>query len=182
MKKTVVILAILAAATLARGQATALNGTFRVWPQLTHSKAIGTGLVTETIDTIVVQAITFGTNANQMSKWASKAGTLTNGESVTFSLLGGVSNAFGDALTFDRVNWLSVSAPTGNVSALAVGDAASNPFVGWASGTATVRPGGIVCAFAPDATGYPVNAGTNAIKIANTGTNTETYYLYIGGR
>lgn len=185
MKAIVAGILILASIGAAYGQATAFSGTVMVWPQLKHVKSNGNAVVTEDIGMIVSQAIAFGTNANQMNKWASRAGTLTNSEAVTFGLQGGISNAFGDALTFSRVNFLAVVAPTGNVGNLTIGDAAANPFTGWIGGTnqtVSVRPGGAFVAFAPDATGYAVDTNSVNLKVANSSTNAATYQLYIGGK
>lgn len=184
MKRTVAI-ALFAAVISAHGQASGIGGTVRVWPQLTHVKSNGAAVVSESIGQIVEQAVTFGTNANQMNKWASRTVSLTNGEAVTYSLLGGISNAFGDALTFSRVNWISISAPSANANDITVGGASEDPFVGWIGGTAptaTVRPGGIVMAFSPDATGYPVATNSCQLRILNAGTNVVTFNLYVGGK
>lgn len=185
MKRIAAAVMFMAAAVAAHGQASGLSGTVRVWPQLTHVKYNGAAMVSESIGQIIEQAVTFGTNANQMNKWASRTASLTNGEAATFSLLGGISNAFGDALTFGRVNWISISAPAANGNDLTVGGASADPFTGWIGGaapTATVRPGGIVAAFSPDATGYAVATNNHQLKILNAGTNTVTFNLYIGGK
>lgn len=160
-----------------------ISGTVRVWPQIVHTKSNGVAVASETIGQIVEQAISYGTNANQMTKWASRTGTLTNGDSATFTLLA-LTNAFGDALSFSRVNWLAIVSPTGNTAAIEVGNATSDPFVGWLGGTnpiASIMPGGSIIAFAPSSAGYAVSTNCYALKIANAGTNSATYNLYVGG-
>lgn len=176
----VAVLAVLALCVCAFGQ---ISGTVRVWPQIVHTKSNGVAVAVETVGQIVEQAVAYGTNANQMTKWASRTGTLTNGEAATFTLLA-LTNAFGDALAFSRVNWLAVVAPTSNLAAIEVGNAAADPFVGWIGGTtptASVLPGGCLVAFAPSATGYAVATNNHALRIANGSTNAASYYLYVGG-
>lgn len=182
MKKAFVAAMILAACASALGQSTAFSGTLHVWPQLTHSKSNGMAVVSETVGQIIEQSIALGTNANQMTKWASKSGSLTNGQAVTFSLLGGISNSFGDALTFGRVNWLALASGSTYGQSLSLGGAASDPFVGWVTGTAPlaiVRANGIAAFFAPDATGYAVATNSHNVKIANL--TTEPNALFAAG-
>lgn len=160
-----------------------ISGTVRVWPQIVHTKSNGVAVAVETIGQIIEREVSYGTNANQMTKWASRTGTLTNGEATTFTLLA-FTNALGDALAFSRVNWLAVVAPTSNLAAVEVGNAASDPFVGWLGGTtptASVLPGGCIVAFAPSAAGYAVATNNHALRIYNTGTNAASYFLYVGG-
>lgn len=179
------VLAAVVAATCAASAFSQISGTVRVWPQIVHTKSNGVAVAVETVGQIIEQAVVYGTNANQMTKWASRTVSLTNGEAVTYSLLGGISNAFGDALTFSRVNWISISAPSANANDITVGGASADPFVGWIGGTAptaTVRPGGIVMAYSPDATGYLVETNNYQLKILNAGTNAVTFNLYIGGK
>lgn len=183
MKWKIFVVAVLASAwawSVAFGQ---ISGTVRVWPQIVHTKSNGVAVAVETVGQIVEQAVVYGKNANQMTKWASRTGSLTNSEETTFTLLA-LTNAFGDALAFSRVNWLAVVAPTSNVDAVEVGNATADPFVGWLGGTtptASVLPGGCLVSFAPSATGYTVATNNHALRIANTGTNAASYYLYVGG-
>lgn len=185
MKNTISILAILCAASCAYGQATVLNGTITLDPKLTHSKVSGGARVTENTEKILTRDITFGTNANQMSKWAARTVALTNSQAATFSLLGGVSNNFGDALTFSRVNFLSVVAATGNTASVTVGGADANTFAPMfnadAASQASAMPGGAVLFFAPSASGYAVETNAFNLKLLNGGTNAATVVLYIGG-
>lgn len=185
MKKAIFAALILAAGGLAEAASTAFSGTLFVWPQWVNSKTVGSAVVSETLGKIVENTHTFGTNSMQMNAFVRYAGTLTNGEARTFNLQGGVSNSFGDAVNFRRVNFLAVKGATNNAAEITVGDAAANPFVGWIGGTnptATVRVGGMVMAYAPDATGYAVATNSNSLKIQNATTNALLgYELYIGG-
>jgi len=185
MKKAILAALVLTAGGLAHGASTAFSGTFILWPQWVNSKTAGSAVVSETIGQIYNQAHTFGTNAAQMNAFVRYAGSLTNGEERTFNLQGGVSNSFGDAVTFKRVNFLAIKGVTNNAGEITVGDAAANPFTGWIGGTnptVSVGVGGMVMAYSPDATGYAVATNSNSLKIQNATTNASLgYELYIGG-
>lgn len=80
MKWKIFVVAVLASAwawSVAFGQ---ISGTVRVWPQIVHTKSNGVAVAVETVGQIVEQAVVYGTNANQMTKWASRTGSLTNSE------------------------------------------------------------------------------------------------------
>lgn len=190
MKKTLIVLAILASAGSAYAQATGFGVQLFIWPQWTHSKtnAVSGSTVTETIGQIINTTHTFGTNgtvlAPQMTALVRQSGTLTNGASVTLNL-SSIANSFGDTVAFASVQFLAVKSQsqTNNTDALIIGNAASNQFAAWA-GSATdavkVYPGGIFVAYAPS-TGYAVSTNPY-LKIANSGTNSLIYEAHIAGK
>jgi hypothetical protein len=181
MKKHISI-ALIAAAFAAAAASIEFEGTLRLDPQWTNTKTDGASVVRETFSKIIFAAHTTGTNANEMTSLARSSGTLTNSASVTLSLLGGVSNAFGDPITFTRVNFFCITADAANVDSLQIGGAAATPFEAWCgpNGRAVLRPGGTILYHAPDIIGYAV--GTNgSLRISNTGTNSAAYSVYIGG-
>jgi hypothetical protein len=191
MKKSILILAVWLAAGAAFGQATGLSGTMFVWPNWTHSKtsAVSGAVVTETLGKLIESPVAFGTNgtvsAPQMSKLARSSGTLTNSASVTLDLQA-IANSFGDTLTFTSVQFLAVKsqAQTNFTDALVVGNAASNQFASWAGAvdeTVRVLPGGIFVAYAP-ALGYATASTNGLLKIANSGTNSLVYEIFIAGK
>ena len=182
MKKQLSTALLLAAAIMAAAATIEFEGTLRLDPQWTHTKTDGASVVRETYDRIIYSGHTTGTNANQMTSLARSSGVLTNSASVTLSLLGGVDNAFGDPITFTRVNFLCLTADAANVDPLHIGGAAATPFESWCgtNGLAVLRPGGTILYHAPDITGYAVGTNGN-LKILNTGTNSVSYSIYIGG-
>lgn len=181
MKKWIAILAMAAATAAAQDS---LTGVFYVSPQLTMTKTNGASTLTEAVGRILSQSTSYGTNgtitAPQMNAWASEAGTLTNGEERVFSCAA-LTNGFGEALNLWRVNVLIVhSSSTNNVDALSIGGASDHLAVfGDTNQTATVRPGGVFVATAPDAAGI-VSTG-KVVRLANTGTNDLSFVVYIGG-
>jgi hypothetical protein len=181
--RTLLIAGLIIASASAHAQTT-FTGTLKLTPDWMHIKTEGASTVIETFASIIDAAHTTGTNANQMTSFVRIVGTLTNGASVVHNLSGGVTNSFGDAVTFRRVNFLTATAPTSNVSKVMMGGAATDTFSAWTAATndtAALMPGGAVMLRAPDATGYAVATNACNLKLVNTGTNSVGYALYIGG-
>ena len=174
-----VTVAVLSLSALA---AETFNGNLLVRPQWTHELA-GVTTAKETFSTLFNWDFTSGTTTNQMDQlWVSRR-TLTNSANETINIAGGITNSFGTVLTVAEVRMMIVSLPVANLNAIAVGGAAANEFVTWvgaAGDTVTVRPGGIFILVGPDATGYAVSTNGN-LKVTNSGTNSITYDIYIGG-
>jgi hypothetical protein len=108
--------------------------------------------------------------------------TLANGQTNTISL-GAIADGFGDVRAFKTVRFMAVQAASNNVDAVRFGGADTDPFSAWAndpSDAVKVAPGGLAMFIAPQLTGYAVGTSTN-LMIVNTGTNSATYYLYVGG-
>jgi len=126
---------------------------------------------------------TSGTNANQMTDIWAKTVTIAGSGTNSIDLAGGVTNSFGDVLTFSRVNMLTVVASSTNSAPVAVGGAASAAFASWlgsSSDAVIVRPGGLLVVAAPDITGYAV--GTNSVlQIVNQSTNSVSVTVSVGG-
>lgn len=162
--------------------ATTFSGQLVVTPSWKHTK---TGLTTinESFSRILQWSHTSGTSTNQMNQLFRETVILTNGQGRTVNLATGVTNAFGDSVTFDEVRVICVECPSTNLNNVTVGNAADNEFDSWLGGTnhtVTVRPGGLMLLVAPDATAY--DSSTNGkLKILNASTNTVSYDLWIGG-
>lgn len=183
MKITIVALAMLAAALCASGQ-DSLSGVLYVTPGFTLTQTNGVSVLRETVGRVLAQTTTYGTNgtiaAPQMNAWYGEAGTLTNGQERIISCAA-MTNGFGQAMNLRRVNLLIVqSTGTNNVDALSVGNAADHlPMLGATNQTATVLPGGICMATAPDAAGLVATG--KVIRLLNLGTNALSYAVYVGG-
>lgn len=121
-----------------------------------------------------------GTGADQADKIFSDQRTLTASATEDLDLAGGLTDAFGDAITFARVKAILIFASAANANNVLVGGAASNQFVNWVSDATdkiVVRPGGVFCLIAKDATGYAVTAGTgDLLRIGNSGAGTSVVY------
>jgi hypothetical protein len=91
-----------------------------------------------------------------------------------------LQDAYGANLAMARVKGIIVVASASNTNNVIVGNAASNGFITWVGGaahTVTVRPGGLLALFAPDATAYAITAGTgDLLRIGNSGAGTSVTY------
>ncbi len=137
-------------------------------PQLPFSQLYPVGLGT-------------GTGSGQADKmWAAGARTLAASTGEDIDLAGTLVDVFGGTLNLARVKGLVIAANAANTNAVVVGNAAANGFISWvgaATHTVSVRPGGVLALFAPDATAYPVTSGTaDLLHIANGGAGSSVQY------
>lgn len=100
-------------------------------------------------------------------------------------LAGTLVNGLGQTVNFARVKGVVIAPAPGNIEALTVGGAPSNAWDTWvgdATDTVVVRPGGLLVLIAPDAAAYPVTAGTGDIlRIANADVNAAAYEIVLFG-
>lgn len=179
MKTNPAIALILALAITAC--ADTFSGRLLVYPQWTHAKTVGASTVTETFATFLDWTHTSGAGSNQMNTIVRETVTLTNSQARTVDLAA-IPDSFGDSTTFTNVRFIAVSCPSANVDPIDIGAAGEDAFSAWAGDTnqtVRVRPGGIWLMVAPDAAGYAPGGGK--LMLRNTGTNSASYSLYIGG-
>lgn len=121
-----------------------------------------------------------GTGVNQADKLYSATRTLAASASEDLDLAGVLVDAFGGTITLARVKALMIRAAAGNTNNVVVGGASSNGFISWVGGathTVTVRPGGVLFLAAPDAVAYAVTAATaDLLHVANSGGTTGVTY------
>ncbi|MGA5424526.1 hypothetical protein [Streptomyces lavendulocolor] len=123
-----------------------------------------------------------GTGAGKADRVFTDTRTLAASASEDLDLAGVLTDAFGASITFAKVKALMVVAAAANSNNVIVGGASSNGFISWVGGathTVTVRPGGALALLAgeTDATGYAVTAGTaDLLKIANSGAGSSVTY------
>lgn len=121
-----------------------------------------------------------GTGANQSDRIWSDERTLTASSTEDLDLTGTLVDPFGATLTMARVKLVVVYALPGNTNNVVLGNAASNGWVGpfgAATHTIAVKPGGLIAMIAPDATGWPVTAGTgDLLHVANSAAGTSVTY------
>lgn len=131
-------------------------------------------------------ALATGTGANQADKIWHDERTLAASASEDLDLAGVLVDAFGATVTLARVKGLIVYAAAANTNDVVIGNAASNGWVGpfgAAAHTLAVRPGGLLCLFAPGATGYVVTPSTgDLLHVANSaGGSSVTYDIVVIG-
>jgi hypothetical protein len=189
MKKVCIVaatvIAVLSLVCVIKVLAATVSGSAVVRPNLSHAATVGLTSPTESLGTIFTWAITSGTGANQMNMLFVDQRSLTNGATEELDLYNGVTNSFGDVLSFARVKMFAVGGASANASYITVGGSTNGAWTNWVDAVndqINVRPGGMAAFFAPDATGYPVTSGTgDKVLFTNPSTNTITYDIYIGG-
>lgn len=130
-------------------------------------------------------AFTDGTGADQAKAIWSDTRTLTASATENLDLAGGLTDVFGNTITFTKIKAISVAAASGNTNNVVVGGAGSNTFLLFSDATdkLPILPGGGFFYVAPNATGVPVTAGTGDILlVANSaGSTSVTYTITILG-
>jgi hypothetical protein len=180
MRKAIIFAALVIGAITAT--ADTFSGTLYTKTTWTHTKTIGNSSLNETLPDVFLWTHANGTNALQMNALVSKTTTLAAGATNTINLAAAV-DGFGDSINFSTVRFIAVTASNGNDNAVYLGGAASDPFsalFGSASESVAIKPGGIAMFSAPYTTGYTVGTSTN-LQVRNSGTNSATYFIYIGG-
>lgn len=121
-----------------------------------------------------------GTGANQADRVYYAQPTVAASGTTTIDLAASVTDVFGATVTFARIKALIIAAASGNTNNVIVGNAASNGFITWVGGathTVNVRPGGFLALAAPDATAYAVTAGTGDLLLfTNSGAGTSVTF------
>jgi hypothetical protein len=178
MKKRL-LLSLLAASVVA--VADTFEGTLIVSPQWTHSKTVGASTVSESFGLLLRQAHDTGTNVNQMTDVVVLSRTLAGSTNETINLAGGVTNSFGDVVNFSEVRFLAVRSSVSTNPIIELGGASTNQFASWlgdSSDTVKIAPSGLLLVTAPRE-GFSSTNGN--LKVTNTGTNTASYIIYVGG-
>lgn len=126
---------------------------------------------------------TDGTGANQAKEVFTDTRTLSASATEDLDLAGGLTDVFGNTLTFTKIKALIVVADSGNTNDVLVGGAASAAIAsifGDLTDVVKVKPGGMLALVAPDATGYAITATTaDLLKMANSAGGTGVTYTIV---
>jgi hypothetical protein len=121
-----------------------------------------------------------GSGADQADDIFSDTRTLSASGTEDHDLAGGLTNAFGETLTFSIIKAMIFSAAAANTNDVQVSVKSANGFVTWAlaaSDGITLRPGGMFCIVNPDATGMAVTASTgDLLTVTNSSSGTSVTY------
>lgn len=180
MRTAIICGLVLAASLSVTAQTTTMSGRLQVSAQLSYAKTNAGVVVSATIPSGLVDwSFANGTNAAEMTAcYVEAPATLTNSAAVEYSLLA-LTNCFGDAIQFSRVNWFAVRAGPSNAAPLTL-DAVTNA-VAFSSGDVEIQPSGIFFVTAPSAEGYSVATNAHLVSLSNSSTNDLLYGLWIGG-
>lgn len=143
----------------------------------------GLSTPTEDLAYSIAQSITNGTGAGQALYAASKRQSLA-GAPVTLDLYGGLTDGLGTTLNFATICAMVIrNRATTSGHTLTIGNAASNQFAGFLGGatqTIVLRPGGTLVLLAPN-DGYTVTNGSADLLKLDPGANTfDVDYIIIG--
>lgn len=145
-----------------------------------YSSTVDIGNVTHEAAWSPILSFTDGTGANAAKVAFTDERSISASSSENLDLAGGLTDAFGNAITFTKIRGIFVYAASTNTNNVLVGGAASNTFVNWVSDATdviVVRPGGMFALIAPDSTGYGVTASTGDIlKVANSSSGSSVTY------
>lgn len=145
-------------------------------------------------DPIIEQALAAanGTAAGQADLLYADERTITTGANDDIDLTGGLSDAFGNSLTFvELVAILVINAPitgSANTTDLSIGAGGASSFVGFFGAVADVigplKPGGVFMLAATDAAGIGtvVDSTGDVLRIANSSGASATYQIVLLGR
>lgn len=129
------------------------------------------------------QLFTSGTGSGQANKQFHDTRSLDDGANESLDLAGGLTDQFGNALTFTKVKFLFI-ANTSTTQTLSVGGGGVNSFINWvadATDIVKIGPGAkamLVC----DPAGVTVTAATgDLLKILNSAGAACTYDIVIWG-
>jgi hypothetical protein len=160
-----------------------LDTTVKVSVDAIHTSLLDLATATAPLGFSRALGMASGTGANQADRIFHDTRTLTASANEDLDLAGVLTDAFGATLTFARIKTLVVAADAGNTNNVIVGAAATNAFVNWvgaATHTVTVRPGGLLLVAASDATAYAVTVGTgDLLRIANSAGGTSVTYSIV---
>ncbi len=121
---------------------------------------------------------TNGSGSGQVQKMYMKTDTIPASGADTIDVRGVVLDAFGATVDLATVKAMLVSAATTNTNNVNVGGQATGaPTIGVAAANdiMVVKPGGWV-GFGVPGTGFAVTAGTDSLRIANSGAGTPVIY------
>ena len=147
--------------------------------------ALDIGTASFRFNETLTQAFAQGVAANQANQMWTDSRSIAGSANDDIDLAGGVTSAFGAAITFTSIKAIIVQAAAANANNLIMGGEGTNPFetmFGLADATLIIQPGGMLVLTAPGATGYVVTATTGDIlRFTNAGAGTINYDLYIIG-
>lgn len=150
--------------------------------RLTGANDLGTPDISVNIEEVL--RLVEGTGAtSQADKLFSDTRAIAISSTEDLDLAGGLTDAFGAAITLAEVVAVYIKAAAANVTDILVGNAATNAFVGplGATGVQTVKPGEYL--LWQSKTGWPVIAGTgDLLKVANGGATLANYDIVVIGR
>lgn len=159
--------------------ATSFSGNVKLSVSGVYSNTIDIGNISQNIGYASTTTLTNGTGADQANMIFTDTRTLAASNSEDLDLAGGLTDVYGTTITFTKIKGIIIKASSANTNNVVVGGDASGlvNWVGNANDVINVRPGGMFCLMAPDATAYAVTGSTgDLLQIANSSSGTSVTY------
>lgn len=87
-----------------------------------------------------------------------------------------LTDSFGATIDLSIVKAIMILADTANTNDVLVGGVAAEVFFGSSTDQVRIRPGGMLAFVAPDANGYVISQGLEAIRVSNGGAGTPVSF------
>lgn len=129
-------------------------------------------------------ATTSGTGLDQMDLFFSDQRSVSSGTPDDLDLAGGLTDVYGATLTFVKIKLIFIYNTTLTAASILNIGGDANGLVNWvgaATHTVNVTPGGFLYVYAPSAAGYAVTGGTGDILQIACASGTSVYNVVIGG-
>jgi hypothetical protein len=161
------------------------SARLRVRVECTQVNAGDLSSATDALNYSIDQAFTDGTGASQLKRSVQDTRSLGTGATEDLDFAGGLTDAFGNAITFTVLKLLYIKAADANTTNLTISRPAANGlvlFAGASDALAVLKPGGVFLFTDPSAAGLTVTAGTgDLLTITNSAGATAAYDLIVWG-
>ena len=168
-----------------------LTGTIRSSFAAVLKKALDLNTTVDNLNNVTSWTVITGNGDQKANQLFHDQRTLADGISEDLDLAGGLTNAFGETITFARIKALKIEIVSGTANLL-IGGAGANAWETWvaAAGDILLIRGGSGAAkgrmeiVAPDGTAYAVTAGTgDLLRVEHDGGDTTAivYNIVIVG-
>lgn len=146
----------------------------------TYGVDIDIGNRSYTLSKTYTNSFANGTAAEQANSIFTDTRTVAASSNDDLDVAGGITDAFGNTITFTNIKMIIVNAAAANTNDVLIGAEGTNPFstfFGDATDKLILKPGGTFCLSNPGADGYGVTASTGDIlRLANSSSGTSVTY------
>lgn len=159
-----------------------LTGTVSLKFNGTYSDTADLGTLSHSFAELFSNTFTSGTGANQVNSMFADNRSISGNDDL--DLAGGLTDSFGNTVTFTSVKAILIRATSTNTDNLVLGAEGTNPFstpFNDATDAIIIPPGGLFCLTNPAANGFVVTAGTGDILRVAPTSGTQAYDIIILG-
>lgn len=146
------------------------------------SSALDVGTVDYDLNLNLTRQFTDGTGINQANMAFTDTRTIGASASEQLDFAGGLTDAFGQTITFTSVKAIIIKAAAGNTNNVVIEESAANGIglFGAAGDNISIKPNGVFQWVDPTAAGLAVTAGTgDLLDVANSGAGTGVDYTIV---